>query len=861
MTAATTAISAGKFWGLRRLADADGRFKMTAVDQRPPIVNPIAAKRGGAAPWDDVAGFKAMLVEELQAESSAMLLDPNYAYPRAIRLYSPAKGLILTLEDSLFEETPGGRLSREIDGWSVEKIRRAGGDAVKVLAWYRPDAARHVNEHQKDFVKRIGEACRRFDIPFVFELLVYPLPGEANHTAQYVEMTEKKSDGVLRSVEAFAGAEYGIDVFKLESPVPARECPGHDAPGSERVQALFDEMGRLAGRPWVMLSAGAGMAEFRNILTHAYAAGASGYLAGRAIWADAFKAFPDWEAIRSDLRGAGRDLHARPERAHRCARHAVVRPPRLWRRRRSRGRRRRVPAQLPGDGLMRVGVAALARPTFDVPYATELAAQAFAALDETGWEIVGGRELLFDAAAAERALETLRDAKLDALLLLQVTFTDATMTVEFARAVSAPLLIWAFPEPRIGGRLRLNAFCGLNLALHALGRDGRDPPRWLYAAPDMLDIASRLLTLLPPEPSPLVGEGREGGQEGLSESVALPPSPTLPHPTLPHEGGESVSAPNPPALAGGSGAALVAADQARADAAFARLRNRRIGLVGERPAGFDTCRYDESELASLAGVAVEHIPLAELFARARATPADVVAERRAVIADEIEGLDALDQPQLERSLTIYEALKGLRDDHALGAIAVRCWPETFTEYGCAACAPMGMLTEEGTPCACEADVYGALSTLMLQEIAGDPAWLVDIVDMDAQDDTGVIWHCGSAPLPMRDPECPAVAQIHTNRKMPLLRQFTLKPGRVTLARLTQARNQTALVVATGEVVRRPMAFTGASAVLRFDGGVRAASAGLLDGALEHHLAIVYGDHRGAVEALGARMGLPVRALC
>ena len=49
--------------------------------------------------------------------------------------------------------------------------------------------------------------------------------------------------------------------------------------GSPQVQGLFDEMGRLAGRPWVMLSAGAGKPEFKKILEHAYAAGASGYLA------------------------------------------------------------------------------------------------------------------------------------------------------------------------------------------------------------------------------------------------------------------------------------------------------------------------------------------------------------------------------------------------------------------------------------------------------------------------------------------------------------------------------------------------------------------------------------------------------
>jgi tagatose 1,6-diphosphate aldolase len=56
-----------------------------------------------------------------------------------------------------------------------------------------------------------------------------------------------------------------------------------------------------------MLSAGAGMDEFRRILTHAYRAGASGYLAGRAIWSKAFAHFPDWDAIRSGLRGEAVD--------------------------------------------------------------------------------------------------------------------------------------------------------------------------------------------------------------------------------------------------------------------------------------------------------------------------------------------------------------------------------------------------------------------------------------------------------------------------------------------------------------------------------------------------------------------------
>ncbi|MGI9365957.1 MAG: tagatose 1,6-diphosphate aldolase [Rhizobiaceae bacterium] len=292
-------LTPGKLWGMRRMADDNGIFKMTAVDQRPPIKNPIAKHRGVKnAPWEEVARFKRMLVETLQDQSTAMLLDPHYAIPEALDQFSPTKGLIVTLEDSLFEETDGGRLSSNIDDWSVAKIKRMGGDAVKVLAWYRPDADLAVCKAQQEYTRRLGEECAKYDIPFLFELLVYPLAFDAHQTTDYIEMKGKKADDVLRSVEEFAKPDYGIDVFKLESPVNAA-----DADGSAEVQAVFDEMGRLAGRPWVMLSAGAGKAEFRNVLAHAFKAGASGFLAGRAIWLDAFNHYPDWATIENDLRG------------------------------------------------------------------------------------------------------------------------------------------------------------------------------------------------------------------------------------------------------------------------------------------------------------------------------------------------------------------------------------------------------------------------------------------------------------------------------------------------------------------------------------------------------------------------------
>ncbi len=95
----TITLTPGKQLGLRRMADAAGRFKMTAVDQRPPIKSAVEAHRGGPH-WEDVARVKTELLTALQPSSTAMLMDPHYAIPHGWGAFDPAKGLIVTLEDS-----------------------------------------------------------------------------------------------------------------------------------------------------------------------------------------------------------------------------------------------------------------------------------------------------------------------------------------------------------------------------------------------------------------------------------------------------------------------------------------------------------------------------------------------------------------------------------------------------------------------------------------------------------------------------------------------------------------------------------------------------------------------------------------
>lgn len=293
-------ISPGKLWGLRRLADSAGRWKMIAIDQRTPLFQPIAAKRGSSqAPYDDVAAVKVAITRSLAPRASAMLLDPNWAYPRCVGEMPTGTGLVLSLEHHVTDESAAGRRSCVIPSWSVRQIRRIGADAVKLLVWYRPDAAAEVCEHQQAFVARVGRECREHDIVLLLELLVYPLAGDAPG-----QLESQRTQLVLDSLRDFAGAEFAVDIYKLEPPALLHGVPDPDGPRAAALQQHYDRLGLLSPRPWVLLSAAAGPEDFRRSLTYAYRAGASGYLCGRAIWQSAFERFPDMPALQAELDGA-----------------------------------------------------------------------------------------------------------------------------------------------------------------------------------------------------------------------------------------------------------------------------------------------------------------------------------------------------------------------------------------------------------------------------------------------------------------------------------------------------------------------------------------------------------------------------
>ena len=101
------------------------------------------------------------------------------------------------------------------------------------------------------------------------------------------------------------------------------------------------------------------------------------------------------------------------------------------------------------------------------------------------------------------------------------------------------------------------------------------------------------------------------------------------------------------------------------------------------------------------------------------------------------------------------------------------------------------------------------------------------------------------------------ATIHSNRKLPLLSEFALKPGRITLCRITQGEGKLRLMLAGGEMIKAPLAFSGTAGTAKLDIDADSYRQRLLDAGMEHHTSLVYGEHRPLLRKVARLLNLEV----
>ncbi len=314
-------ITAGKLKGFSRLADTEGKFRMLAIDQRGSLQKMLAdaiGKDKSAIGYKEIAMAKRLVTQALSPYFSATLMDPEYGVPESLKYLSRHSALLIATEKSGTE--PFGYKGREkktvlLEDWDVEKIKKLGADAVKLLLYYRPDSTPEVKEYQQDIVRFVGEECKKHDILFVLEPMSFAFMDD-EPSSDSPQFARKKPEIVISTAREFSKEEYDVDILKLEFPVNLKFVQEFhkgtfDEKEREEVYSIKDaesacrEITKVSRVPWVILSAGVDIEEFVYNVEIASNNGASGFLAGRAVWKEFTKHFPIEEDMLAWLLTSG----------------------------------------------------------------------------------------------------------------------------------------------------------------------------------------------------------------------------------------------------------------------------------------------------------------------------------------------------------------------------------------------------------------------------------------------------------------------------------------------------------------------------------------------------------------------------
>jgi tagatose 1,6-diphosphate aldolase len=297
--------------GLDACASARGTFAVLALDHRQNLRRELHPEDPGRTSFAEMVEFKRAVVRALAATATGTLLDPEVGAAQCIADGSlpHAAGLIVAVEATGYEGPPTARVSRVLQGWSVERAKRMGASAAKLLVYYHPDAANAAD--QERLVATVAADCRAVDLALFVEPLGFD-PGTGGRLAG--EARRRCVVETARRLMALGG-----DVLKAEFPYD---------PGVRDEAAWADacaELDATSPVPWVLLSGGVDDATFERQVDVACRAGASGVLVGRSVWAPAATLPPAerdaWLATEGRARlgrlaslvdGAGVPWHVRP---------------------------------------------------------------------------------------------------------------------------------------------------------------------------------------------------------------------------------------------------------------------------------------------------------------------------------------------------------------------------------------------------------------------------------------------------------------------------------------------------------------------------------------------------------------------
>ena len=160
------------------------------------------------------------MTSALASQATAVLLDPEVSAAQAIASHTiPGNvGLVVAVESTGYTGDATARQAQIIPGWSVEKAKRMGASAIKLLVYYHPDSP--TATEIEDFTSKIAEECRKQDLVLMLEPLSYSLDENKKQWAKAVnkdkiKWTQVNDDGGWESQTALQWGLYYIPASYL----------------------------------------------------------------------------------------------------------------------------------------------------------------------------------------------------------------------------------------------------------------------------------------------------------------------------------------------------------------------------------------------------------------------------------------------------------------------------------------------------------------------------------------------------------------------------------------------------------------------------------------------------------------------
>jgi tagatose 1,6-diphosphate aldolase len=276
-------LTPGKLRGLQRISNPNGTLTMVALDQNSSMIEmatkALKAKGHDREPtYEEIVEAKLDLARHLAPSASGILIDAYYGAWSSVAssAIGPQTGLLVRVEMSGSPKNKvGAPLGLIEPGWSVEKIKRMGADAVKLLAQFEPTEPMSA-EHQFQLIEHVYTECEKHDILMLLETVAFPFGGEKKTDPSFVN---RKASTVIESARQLSRF---CDVYKAEFPGTI----GHDS--DNQLRDNLRALNAASERPWVLLSAGVDYPDYYKQVQMALGAGASGVLGGRAFWKEYF---------------------------------------------------------------------------------------------------------------------------------------------------------------------------------------------------------------------------------------------------------------------------------------------------------------------------------------------------------------------------------------------------------------------------------------------------------------------------------------------------------------------------------------------------------------------------------------------